>query len=120
MGWLVPIDDTHHRTFHITRMPLDFEGVPLVTAPILEKNWSDMTEEERWVMPGDWEIQKGQGPITLHSEEQLGSSDKGVSMLRRKLREQIQVVLDGGDPVDVYFEKTAPPFDIGAGNFYFA
>ena len=120
MGWLVPIDDTHHRTFHITRMPLDFEGVPLVTAPILEKKWSDMTEEERWIMPGDWEIQKGQGPITLHSEEQLGSSDKGVSMLRRKLREQIQVVLNGGDPVGVYFEKTAPPFDIGAGNFYFA
>lgn len=38
----------------------------------------------------------------------------------RKLREQIQVVLDGGDPVGVYFEKTAPPLDIGAGNFYFA
>jgi hypothetical protein len=36
MGWLVPVDDTHHRTFHITRMPVDFDGVPLVTAPVLE------------------------------------------------------------------------------------
>tara|TARA_Y100001970_G_scaffold42981_1_gene53537 strand:+ start:6831 stop:7760 length:930 start_codon:yes stop_codon:yes gene_type:complete len=118
MGWLVPIDDTHHRTFHITRMPLDFEGVPLVTAPILEKKWSDMTDEERWKMPGDWEIQKGQGPITLHSEERLGSSDTGVSMLRRKLRTQIQIVANGGDPVGVQLESDAPPMEIGAGNFY--
>jgi len=82
---------THHRTFHITRMPLDFDGVPLVTAPVLEKKWSDMTEEERWITPGDWEIQKGQGPITLHSEECLAASDTGVAMLRRQLREQINL-----------------------------
>ena len=79
-----------------------------------------MSDDERWIMPGDWEIQKRQGPITLHSEEQLGSSDTGVSMLRRKLREQIHVVLDGGNPVGVFFEKSAPPLDIGAGNFYFS
>ena len=118
MGWLVPVDDTHHRTFHITRMPLDFEGVPLVTAPVLEKKWSDMTDDERWVMPGDWEIQKGQGPITLHSEERLGSSDIGVSMLRRKLTAQIRLVADGGDPIGVQREPDPSPLDIGAGNFY--
>ena len=118
MGWLVPVDDTHHRTFHITRMPLDFEGVPLVTAPVLEKKWSDMTEEERWITPGDWEIQKGQGPITLHSEEHLAASDTGVAMLRRQLREQIKRVQDGGDPIGVHFDPAAPPYHIGAGNFY--
>ena len=118
MGWLVPVDDNRHRTFHITRMPLDFEGVPLVTAPILDKKWSDMTADERWMMPGDWEIQKGQGPITCHSEESLGSSDTGVAMLRRKLRTQIRLVQDGDNPTGVEFEPSVLPFDIGAGNFY--
>lgn len=118
MGWLVPVDDASHRTFHITRMPLDFEGVPLVTAPVLEKKWSEMTEDERWIAPGDWEIQKGQGSITLHSEERLASSDTGVVMLRRQLREQIRLVRDGGDPVGVHFDPDAPPYWIGAGNFY--
>ena len=118
MGWLVPVDDNRHRTFHITRMPIDFEGVPLVTAPILDKKWSDMTADERWMMPGDWEIQKGQGPITCHSEESLGSSDTGVAMLRRKLRMQIRLVQDGDNPTGVEFEPSVLPFDIGAGNFY--
>jgi phenylpropionate dioxygenase-like ring-hydroxylating dioxygenase large terminal subunit len=118
MGWLVPTDDTHHRTFHITRMPLDHEGVPMVTAPVLEKKWSDMTDDERWMTPGDWEIQKGQGPITLHSEEQLASSDRGVVMLRRLLREQIGLVQLGGDPIGVHFDAAAPAYHIGAGNFY--
>ena len=99
-------------------MPLDFEGVPLVTAPVLETKWSEMTEEERWLTPGDWEIQKGQGAITLHSEEHLASSDTGVVMLRRQLRKQIQVVREGGDPLGVHFDHDAPPFQIGAGNFY--
>ena len=118
MGWLVPVDDTHHRTFHITRMPDDFEGVPLVTAPVLEKKWSDMNEEERWIAPGDWEIQKGQGPITLHSEERLAGSDTGVAMLRRRLREEIRRVQNGEDPVGVHFDPSMPPLHIGAGNFY--
>ena len=118
MGWLVPVDDTRHRTFHITRMPDDFEGVPLVTAPVLEKKWSDMNEEERWIAPGDWEIQKGQGPITLHSEERLAGSDTGVAMLRRRLREEIRRVENGEDPLGVHFDPSTPPLHIGAGNFY--
>jgi hypothetical protein len=90
----------------------------MVTAPVLEKKWSDMTDDERWMTPGDWEIQKGQGPITLHSEEQLASSDRGVVMLRRLLREQIGLVQQGGDPIGVHFDAAAPAYHIGAGNFY--
>ena len=90
----------------------------LVTAPVLEKKWSDMTEDERWIAPGDWEIQKGQGPITLHGEERLAASDKGVVMLRRLLREQIELVRQGGDLIVVHFDASAPAYHIGAGNFY--
>ena len=70
------------------------------------------------VTPGDWEIQKGQGSITLHSEERLAASDTGVAMLRRRLREQVRLVRDGGDPIGVHFDPDAPSYRIGAGNFY--
>jgi nitrite reductase/ring-hydroxylating ferredoxin subunit len=123
MGWLVPIDDKAHRTFHITRMPLDFEGVPLVTAPVWPggKKWSELTEDEHWITPGDWEIQAGLGEngITHHSEEHLATSDKGVAMLRRLLKKQIKIVHDGGDPIGVHFDPDAPPFHLAAGNFFY-
>lgn len=122
MGWLVPIDNQCHRTFHITRMPKDFNGAPMVTAPEWpgSKKWSEMTEEEHWITPGDWEIQSGlgEGGITLHSGENLASSDRGVVLLRRMLKEQIKVVKEGGDPIGVSFDAEAPPCTVGSGNFY--
>ena len=122
MGWLVPIDDSSHRAFHITRVPKSFAGVPLVTAPSWpgNKKWSELTEEEHWITPGDWEIQAGLGEngITLHSGERLATSDKGVVMLRRLLKKQIEIVKEGGDPIALSFDGDAPPFDIGSGNFY--
>jgi phenylpropionate dioxygenase-like ring-hydroxylating dioxygenase large terminal subunit len=121
MGWLVPVDDNNHRTFHITRMPKSHQGVPLVTAPTWpdNKKWSEMTEDEQWLTPGDWEIQSGLGEngVTLHSAERLATSDEGVVMLRRLLKKQIKVVQAGGDPIGVTFDPAAPPIRIGAGNF---
>ena len=118
IGWLVPVDDTHHRTFHLTRMPKDFDGIPLVTAPILDKAWSAMSEQERWAAPGDWEVQKSQGHITGHSEEHLASSDRGVIMLRRLLKNQIKIVQEGGDPIGVSFESETAMREVGTGNFH--
>ena len=122
MGWLVPIDDNTHRTFHITRLPKSYEGQPLVTAPKWpgDKKWSELTEEEHWITPGDWEIQAGLGEngITLHGEERLATSDRGVVMLRRLLKKQIKIVQDGGDPIGVTFTSGAAPFPVGSGNFY--
>ena len=36
--------------------------------------------------PGDWEAQTGQRPIAVHALERLGTTDVGVAMLRRGLR----------------------------------
>lgn len=122
MGWLVPMDDHSHRTFHITRVPVDHVGVPTATAPTWPggKKWSALTEDERWEMPGDWEIQAGLGTsgITLHSEERLATSDRGVVMLRRLLKKQIRTVRDGGHPAGVIFDEPSQPRSIGAGNFH--
>ena len=57
-----------------------------------------MTAEERQRAPGDWEAQVGQGSITFHSEEHLASSDRGIAMLRRFFRRQIEVVAAARNP----------------------
>lgn len=117
IGWLVPVDDASHRFFHATRVPKDHQGVPLNTAPNFAKPWAEMTEDEHWETPGDWEIQKSQGPITLHSEERLATSDRGVVMLRRLLKQQIKIVQEGGDPAGVAFDPEKAFYKVGAGNF---
>ena len=81
------------------------------------RRWQDMTEEERQRAPGDWEAQVGQGPITFHSEEHLASSDRGVTMLRRFFRKQIEVVADGGDPAGTIFDARNAMITFKAGNY---
>ncbi|MFM9971707.1 MAG: Rieske 2Fe-2S domain-containing protein [Burkholderiales bacterium] len=116
IGWVVPVDDTHHRLFHVRLAPKDYEPPPL--RPFNGRTWSQLSEAEHQQFPGDWEAQVGQGPISLHSEEHLVSSDKGVAMLRRLLRQQIRVVQAGGDPLGVSFYAELAEVRVGAGNFF--
>src|SRR6185295_6675490 len=51
--------------------------------------------EEGQIMPGDYEAQIGQGPITVHALETLGKTDNGVAMYRRMLRQGIRAVAAG-------------------------
>jgi 5,5'-dehydrodivanillate O-demethylase len=45
-----------------------------------------------------WETQGG---LTDRSQEHLGTSDRGVLILRRLLKEQIDIVANGGEPIGV-------------------
>jgi 5,5'-dehydrodivanillate O-demethylase len=45
-----------------------------------------------------WETQ---GPITDRTQEHLGAADRGIVMLRRLLKEQIDLVAKGGEPMGV-------------------
>jgi 5,5'-dehydrodivanillate O-demethylase len=45
-----------------------------------------------------WETQGG---LTDRSREHLGVSDRGIAILRRLLKEQINIVREGGDPMGV-------------------
>ena len=82
------------------------------------KTWGEMTEEERRATPGDFEAQMGQGAISLHSEEHLATSDRGIVMMRRMLRQQIKVVAEGGDPMGVAFDADRAEVRVPSGNFY--
>lgn len=123
MAWLVPVDDVNHRRFHVMRVPKDLD--PKVTRPRAmyavdgrPKPWAEMTTEERRAWPGDWEAQLGQGRITLHTGERLATTDQGVVILRRFLREQIRLVQEGGDPIGVSFDADEPPRMVDSGNFF--
>ena len=76
-----------------------------------------MTEAEHRAFPDDYEAQVGQGPITLHSEEHLASTDKGLVMLRWMLMKQVEAVAEGRDPVGVRFDPDPPPETTHGGNF---
>jgi nitrite reductase/ring-hydroxylating ferredoxin subunit len=102
LSWALPIDDTHTRVLAMVRKPKDqpAQGLPVYGG---DKSWSELTEAEHQIYPGDYEAQVGQGAITRHSVERLASTDRGVSMVRRQFKEQVQIVADGGDPVGVSF-----------------
>ena len=116
MSWAVPIDDTRTTVVSMLRKPKDrpAQGLPSYGDG---KSWFDLDDEGHQRYPGDYETQVGQGPITLHSEEHLSSSDRGVSMARRQFLEQVRVVASGGDPVGVSFDPDEPPMSLQAGNY---
>ncbi|MFZ1989400.1 MAG: Rieske 2Fe-2S domain-containing protein [Alphaproteobacteria bacterium] len=126
LGFTVPVDDTHSRNLMI------FKGRPGATmfqadagdksnrkpGMATMKMPVDMTIEERQDNPNDYEAQVGQGPISLHSEEHLATSDRGIAMQRRMLEQQIKVVQEGGDPLGVAFTEKDAVIHVPSGNFF--
>ena len=51
------------------------------------------------------------------SEEHLVSSKRGVALVRRVLRRQLDALAEGRDPIGVSFDEYAPPVRFEAGNF---
>jgi phenylpropionate dioxygenase-like ring-hydroxylating dioxygenase large terminal subunit len=99
--WEVPCDDTSFTSFIAVRAKSPERLMRLIFG--IKQNgkfpW-EMTEEEKQRFPGDWEAQGSQGPITQHSEETLATSDKGIVMLRRMLRQMVDDVEAGRDPLN--------------------
>lgn len=101
--WFVPSDDTHHRVFFATRCR-DMSRMERLMFGVSQNNkptWA-ITPEESQRFPSDIEAQGSQGPITLHSEETLVTSDQGIVMLRRMLGKIVDDVEAGRDPVGIF------------------
>jgi phenylpropionate dioxygenase-like ring-hydroxylating dioxygenase large terminal subunit len=116
LGFAVPVDDTHSRICMMRKVggreparQTGFAGM---------KPWSQMTVEEHQDTPGDYEAQAGQGPVSLHSEEHLVTSDRGIAMQRRMLESEIKKVMEGGDPAGVFFDQAAANISVPSGNFF--
>jgi len=116
MFWLLPIDDTHFRIYAVR--PVDPSAKShAIQYRINGKTWAERTPEERRQYPGDYEAQASQGAITLHSEERLSVTDRGVAMMRRLFKQQLEAIERGKDPINVSFDQDAPPVQVSAGRF---
>ncbi|MGH7934856.1 MAG: Rieske 2Fe-2S domain-containing protein [Candidatus Binataceae bacterium] len=116
IGWTLPIDDATYRIYVVGKVREHGE-TGRQRSKFGGKTWFDLSAEEHRRMPGDYEAQVGQGAITFHSEEHLVSSDRGVSMLRRQLKRQIDQVAKGGVPAGVIFDHGSELVHIEAGNY---
>jgi 5,5'-dehydrodivanillate O-demethylase oxygenase subunit len=99
----VPVDDTHTMQYQVFFMPskvlksapdrddIPFEYCPLRT-PDGVYNMSIVTAQDALA----WE---SQGGLTDRSQEHLGVADRGLVILRRLIKEQIQTVRAGSDPI---------------------
>jgi nitrite reductase/ring-hydroxylating ferredoxin subunit len=114
VGWVLPIDDTHFRIYSAGRVKVAGE-LQSIRSRFNGRLWAELSEEEHQRFPGDYEAQVSQGPITLHSEEHLVKTDRGVVLLRTLLKRQVDAVARGENPAGVAFEPGAELVKLAAG-----
>ena len=108
----VPIDDTHTKVIFVRFEPRDAEASTNEDALSISylppyKNPPDQLHPfTKFDM--DWDVQsqdhmawETQGPIADRTKEHLSYSDKGVVMLRKMLKREIQKVSKGLDPIGI-------------------
>lgn len=96
--YCVPVDDTHQLGASIRWMPEGGLDRPTGREKLAPASRKDASYEYTQRRPDDKEAVEGQGPIAVHGLEHLVTSDKGVILFRRILRQAIQAVHEGRDP----------------------
>lgn len=106
MQWRVPVDDenTYHVSYYVFRPAPGAEAphqdaIPYRYVPIRDERGEfvvDLTFNQ------DYMAWISQGPITDRESERLGESDTGIILFRQMLRQQLDCVLEGGDPMNVF------------------
>ena len=114
--WAVPIDDTRTMNFELAQIDPAWRLTPAqIAAPGFGQS-ADRPYEERQRQPGDYDAQSGQRPVAIHALEHLASTDRGVIMVRKIVRDGIRAVeageiprgasLDAGDTIGTYCQDT--------------
>lgn len=102
----VPIDD--YTTWHITYVCWTFPPevglppqtvVPYTDIPLKDENGETILD---YVLSQDMVAWWGQGELTDRSREHLATSDVCVIAYRKLLKQQIDIVLEGGEPMNVF------------------
>jgi 5,5'-dehydrodivanillate O-demethylase len=120
----VPMDDTHTYHVHVMFEPTpdgsvdDDDADPPVEylAPYKEPPdalYPDAHFNMRSVLAQDHMAWETQGPIADRTKERLSYSDRGVSMLRKLLRDNIERVEQGLDPMGVIRDPDLAMVDTG-------
>jgi phenylpropionate dioxygenase-like ring-hydroxylating dioxygenase large terminal subunit len=108
--WTLPVDDDHTINFFVSHVG-DKEPIPFERRRQLEifGQYEDRPYAERQRLPGDHEAMVSQGRVNLHATEHLGTFDRGIGMLRRYLRKNIEAVERGEDPHGFYLKSEDVP-----------
>jgi nitrite reductase/ring-hydroxylating ferredoxin subunit len=111
LNWTVPIDDTNTLSIGLGdidknltlpdlnayRDRMNRAGGYTVGAGDVGQS-GEPSYEQRQRAPGDWDAWVSQGPITAHSHENLGTTDQGIALYRKLVRQGIDSVTKGRDP----------------------
>ncbi len=104
----VPIDDTH--TWHIVYLTYtpdpSIETPQQDVIPYFEPPWRHENGEPNfsYITAQDELGWWSQGEITDRTQEHLGYSDTGIISMRNLFKEQLQIVEDGGEPMNVFWD----------------
>ena len=101
--WVVPLDDENTTCFAWANFgergdPPEWntpEGPELIE----QGEAFDRSYEEKQRSPADVEAVEGMGPITIHANENLVVSDKGIAVMRKRLQDEIKKISNGGQPL---------------------
>jgi 5,5'-dehydrodivanillate O-demethylase len=106
MQWRVPADDTHtfHVSYYVFRAAPGAEAprqdsIPFRNVPIQDERGAylvDLTFNQ------DYMAWINQGETFERDQERLGESDAGIILFRRLLNQQMEFMLDGGEPMNVF------------------
>jgi 5,5'-dehydrodivanillate O-demethylase len=100
----VPVDDTHTQVYRVNFVPNVTDRSPAAQDPPFEHcalKGPDGRFNMTLVPAQDAMAWETQGGVTDRSQENLGASDIGVITLRKLLKEQIDIVRNGGEPMGV-------------------
>jgi 5,5'-dehydrodivanillate O-demethylase oxygenase subunit len=98
----VPVDDTHTRVFRVNFVPSNVEKSPAeVQVPFRYSQLKKGPREYdmRMVSAQDSMAWETQGVVTDRNQERLGIGDEGIILFRKMLKEQIEGVQNGLDPI---------------------
>jgi 5,5'-dehydrodivanillate O-demethylase len=106
----IPMDDTHTGILYVIYSPtpdgrpsgqseVPYTYIGPIKAPYDDHGFLRNRHHMKTFASQDGMAWETQGPTADRAREHLASSDRGVAMLRKLLREQIEIVQEGGDPL---------------------
>jgi 5,5'-dehydrodivanillate O-demethylase len=108
----VPIDDTHtyHINYGVYAAPPGIEApaqdsIPWYEVPMFDEQGEPLLD---FVLAQDMAVWWAQGEVADRTQEKLGRTDIPIILMRRQLEQQIRVVEDGGTPMNVFADQSAP------------
>jgi 5,5'-dehydrodivanillate O-demethylase oxygenase subunit len=103
MDFRTPIDDTHTMEYRLVFVPSSTRPAPGEDPPFERAPFKDGDGNFRleFIPAQDALAWESQGALTDRTREHIGLSDRGLVMLRKLIREQIETVKRGDDPIGV-------------------